>query len=85
MEVFVVGQDVLKREKLQWIVEGGKYKTSFLLPDDENGSQSEGLLISETVVPGFEYTDHDFMRKERLETLVTKEEAKAFEWMLKKE
>ena len=46
---------------------------------------SDGLLISETVVPGFEYSDHDFMKKERLEALVTAEEAKALEWLLKKE
>lgn len=65
------------------IVEGGKYKTSFLLPDDEEGG-SEGLLISETVVPGFEYTDHDFMTRERLQALVTQDEAKLLDWMLKK-
>ena len=28
-------------------VEGGKYKASFLLPDEEGDSESEGLLISE--------------------------------------
>ncbi|EMF17794.1 Cupin_5-domain-containing protein [Sphaerulina musiva SO2202] len=83
IEVFTVGQDVVKGEKLQWIVEGGKYKTSFLLPDDEEGG-SEGLLISETVVPGFEYTDHDFMTRERLQALVTQDEAKLLDWMLKK-
>ena len=72
VETFVVGHDVAKGERLQWIVEGGKYKCSFLLPDVEGGKESEeGLLISETVVPGFEYTDHDFMREERLEALVT--------------
>lgn len=64
-------------------MEGGKYKTSFLLPDDEEGG-SEGLLISETVVPGFEYTDHDFMTRERLQALVTRDEAKLLDWMLKK-
>ena len=45
----------------QWIVEGGKFKASFLLPDTEGGNESaKGLLISETVVPGFDYRDHDF-------------------------
>ena len=47
VETFVVGHGSLKGEKLQWIVEGGKYKASFLLPDEEAGTQSGGLLISE--------------------------------------
>ena len=47
VEVFTVGQDIEKGERLQWIVEGGKYKSSFLLPDEEGTSESGGLLISE--------------------------------------
>jgi len=31
------------------------------LPDEEGGKESQGLLISETVVPGFEFCDHDFL------------------------
>lgn len=81
VETFVVGPDVLKGERLQWIVEGGKYKASFLLEEEDGagaGGESGGLLISETVVPGFEYDDHDFMRIERLEALVTKEQVSSF-------
>lgn len=47
IETFVVGQDIYNGERLQWLVEGGKYKASFLLPDVKGGSESEGLLISE--------------------------------------
>ena len=47
IETFVVGHDIHGGEKLQWLVEGGKYKASFLLPDAEGRSESEGLLISE--------------------------------------
>ena len=47
IETFVVGHNVEKGERLQWIVEGGKYKASYLLPDHEGGEESEGLLISE--------------------------------------
>ena len=48
IETFVVGQNVHNRERLQWIVEGGKYKASFLLPDTTaDGGSEEGLLISE--------------------------------------
>ncbi|OQO03841.1 hypothetical protein B0A48_10482 [Cryoendolithus antarcticus] len=51
----------------------------------DGGTSSDGLLISETVVPGFEYEDHDFMTKERLQALVTVEQAKEMEWMLRKD
>jgi len=84
VETFVVGQDVMKGERLQWIVDGGKYKSSFLLPDEEDGKSSEGLLISETVVPGFEYSDHDFMKAERMDALVSTEQRKEMDWMLRK-
>lgn len=80
----MVGQDVLGGEKLQWIVEGGKYKASFLL-DREDGRDGEGCLISETVVPGFEFADHDFMRRERAEALLTQEQVQEMGWMLRKD
>ena len=49
IETFVVGSDIESGEKVQWLVEGGKYKASFLLPDEAEGrsKKSEGLLISE--------------------------------------
>jgi hypothetical protein len=85
IETFLVGPNVAKGERLQWIVEGGTYKGSFLLPDDEGGEESEGLLISETVVPGFEWGDHDYMKSDRLEALATGEQKKELEWMLRRD
>jgi predicted cupin superfamily sugar epimerase len=82
VETFVVGHDVAKGEKLQWIVEGGKFKASFLLPDEEAGTESQGLLISETVVPGFEFCDHDFLSPASLEELLGNEQAKELSWLL---
>lgn len=82
VESFVVGHDVAKGEKLQWIVEGGKFKASFLLPDVEGGEESGGLLISETVVPGFEFEDHDFLSEKGLEELVGRERAEELKWLL---
>lgn len=81
IESFVVGQDVSKGEGLQWIVEGNVYlKASFLLPDEEGGEESEeGLLISEAVVPGFEYPDHDFLARSGLRELLGVEGAKGLE------
>ncbi|CAK4031193.1 related to DUF985 domain [Lecanosticta acicola] len=84
METFVVGQNVSKGERLQWIVPGGKYKCSYLLPDKEGGDSSEGLLISETVVPGFEMTDHDFLKEDRFRILLTEEQVHETSWMLRK-
>jgi uncharacterized protein len=85
VETFVVGQDIAKGERLQWIVDGGKYKGTFVLPDEAGGKESkEGLLISEVVVPGFEFADHDFMRAERLTALVTSEQREEVGWMLRK-
>lgn len=84
VETFVVGQDVSKGERLQWIVDGGKYKCSFLLPDEDAGDSSEGLLFSETVVPGFEFADHDFMKPDRMDALVTAGQRRDFDWMLRK-
>ncbi len=82
VETFVVGQNVEKGEKLQWIVDGGKFKASYLLPDEEGGSESQGLLISETVVPGFEFVDHDFLAPEGLVELLGKEKAAELSWLL---
>jgi predicted cupin superfamily sugar epimerase len=50
VESFVVGKDVTKGERAVWIVKGGKYKASYLLPADaEDGRDVEAdrLLISE--------------------------------------
>lgn len=89
VETFVVGPDVARGERLQWIVEGGKYKASFLLADaGGNGAQAEeqsrGLLITETVVPGFEFCDHDFLEREGLESLVGGKEAEKLAWLVRK-
>jgi predicted cupin superfamily sugar epimerase len=52
IESFVVGHRIEKGERLQWIVDGGKYKSSYLLPDsDGDENESEGLLISEVSMP----------------------------------
>ncbi|TVY46603.1 Uncharacterized protein LOCC1_G001845, partial [Lachnellula occidentalis] len=83
IETFVVGANLAAGEKLQWIVEGGKFKASYLLPDEEGGVESkEGLLISETVVPGFEYCDHDFLPEEGLRELVGREKGEELSWLL---
>ncbi|KAF2680787.1 hypothetical protein K458DRAFT_310852 [Lentithecium fluviatile CBS 122367] len=79
VETFVVGKDAERGERMVWVVEGGKYKASFLL----ESSEGEGLLISETVVPGFEYSDHDFLTRQRFGELVTEEQARELGWLVR--
>jgi predicted cupin superfamily sugar epimerase len=51
-------------QRMQWVVDGGIYKASFT-------NDSDGLLISEVVVPGFDFDDHNFMAsREELVRLV---------------
>lgn len=47
VETFVVGKDVERGERLQWVVEGGKYKASFLLEDEEGRGVSEGGRVED--------------------------------------
>lgn len=47
VESFVVGKDVEAGEKVVWIVEGGKYKASFLEVEDGVDEWEAKLLISE--------------------------------------
>ena len=84
IETFTVGHDVAKGERLQWIVEGGKFKASFLLPESGERENKAGCLISETVIPGFEYADHDFMTAETLKHLVKEEDFEELAWLLRK-
>jgi predicted cupin superfamily sugar epimerase len=107
IETFRVGHDIAKGERLQWIVEGGNYKASFLIGEDEVKGDGSGLLISEvccasiffvgiylrvyeanekqTVVPGFDYNDHDFLTANGLKKLVAPEDLKHLEWLLRKD
>lgn len=85
VETFVVGADVEKGERVQWIVEGGKYKASFLLECESKDGRQEPLLISETVVPGFEFKDHDFLTMERFERLLGEEQRRELEWLVRRQ
>jgi hypothetical protein len=40
--------------------------------------------VLKTVVPGFEYSDHDFLLPERLKELVTPEQVEEMAWMLRR-
>ncbi|KAK3403332.1 RmlC-like cupin domain-containing protein [Sordaria brevicollis] len=89
VESFLVGKDVEKGEKVQWIVEGGKYKGTFVLPvgDGEDGKEDAMIFISETTVPGWEVFDHDFLDRKGLEMLMEgdDEKIKQLEWLVKEE
>lgn len=65
---------------MQWIVEGGDYKASFLIEDGD-----DECLISEVVIPGFDYHDHNFMSsREELVALAGEDVAKQYGWLLAK-
>lgn len=51
IETFRVGRDIAGGERLQWIVEGGNYKASFLIPDASVEEGESSLLISEVMSP----------------------------------
>lgn len=74
---FVVGFNHSKGEVSQWVVPGGVWKASFLIPSDESGHghEDDHLLISEVVVPGFEYDDHQFLPDDKLVDLVGEQRA----------
>ena len=91
VETFVVGTDVQRGEVTQWIVEGDRFKTSFLLEDEDTpmneegekkGGSERGLLISETVVPGFEFCDHDFMTAEQMRECIGVDGMEDLGWLL---
>ncbi|QPG74445.1 hypothetical protein FOA43_001774 [Brettanomyces nanus] len=86
IKTFIVGFDTEKGEVDQWVVPGGVYKASFLLPKDpiKGESDEDHLLISEVVVPGFEFEDHKFMPNEECLKRLVKDERKAEEmrWLL---
>jgi hypothetical protein len=82
VETLVVGHNVEEGGRLQWVVPGGKYKASFILPDEEGGASSEGLLISDNAVPRLEFCDHDFWGENGLRELVGEERAGQLKWLL---
>ena len=77
---FRVGFDYKNGELSQWVVPGGVYKASFIVPNTEF---DDGLLISEVVVPGFDFEDHTFMSGyEELADLVGETRAKELKFLL---
>ncbi|RPA94682.1 hypothetical protein L873DRAFT_1700509 [Choiromyces venosus 120613-1] len=79
VETFVVGCDVEKGDVAQWVVEGGVWKGSML------GEGVGELLITEVAVPGFDFSDHEFMAKGRLADIVGLEAAEELSPMLRSE
>ncbi|KAJ4133576.1 hypothetical protein NW768_005163 [Fusarium equiseti] len=89
IESFIVGNAVEKGERLQWIVEGDVWKASYLLPTEQNPTyetgeqETDGLLISETVVPGFEYEDHEFLTRQGISDLLREDQVRELDWLVR--
>ncbi|KAF5978204.1 DUF985 domain-containing protein [Fusarium coicis] len=83
-------REVERGERIQWIVEGDVWKASYLLPNEpdtsheSNREETGGLLISETVVPGFEYHDHAFLTQEGIRELLQEEQARQLDWLVRR-
>lgn len=81
IETYIVGHDIANGEKLQWVVESGVWKACYLLDDAEG--ESDGMLISETVAPGFEYADHEFLSEKTAGKLLSEDKVKQLKWLIR--
>lgn len=43
------------------------------------------LIQSQTVVPGFEYADHDFLREEAFDRILDKGQADELRWLVRRD
>lgn len=41
------------------------------------------LIVGQTVIPGFEYSDHDFLTENVFKALVTEEQAQELKWLVR--
>jgi predicted cupin superfamily sugar epimerase len=62
-------------QELFLAVPGGIWKASSLI------GEAEFALVSEVVVPGFDYADHEFMRPEQLQALLGDQAAAWMPWL----
>ncbi|TFK32558.1 RmlC-like cupin domain-containing protein [Crucibulum laeve] len=71
VEKKVMGTNVTAGETRLLLVGTGIWKMSRLLPEDlaDDKRDNEGCLITEVVVPGFHWEDHQFLTKAALEEL----------------
>ncbi|KAF7594142.1 hypothetical protein BBP40_009991 [Aspergillus hancockii] len=82
LESFTVGHDNNRGERLQWFVGGGSYSALFLLPDQTEQDDTR-LLISETIIPGFEYKNYEFLRAQDLREKVDEDVFESTRWLLR--
>lgn len=60
-EEVVLGTNVQKGEKIFFVAKGESWKCTELLKGD-----SDFGLLSEVVVPGFDWSDHEYAKKEKM-------------------
>lgn len=56
-----------------------------LIPLPNNACDTWITDDEQTVIPGFEYSDHDFLKEGTFEEIVTKEQADELRWLIRKE
>jgi len=91
----VMGTDVSKGETRLLLVGSGIWKMSRLLPDaasnghaqgqttsqDQEKQENDHCLITEVVVPGFHWEDHQFLVREELEALFAGQAEEGKQWV----
>lgn len=83
IEEFIVGFDLEKGEKTQWIVEPGTYKGCYIMPiNGEEISSKDYLWVSEIVIPGFEFSDMKFLDNEALISKIGMEKGEKLAFLL---
>lgn len=89
MRRVTVGPDAAAGEVRQLVVGGDEWKASEIPDEDLQGGDKErvGCLITEVVVPGFHWQDHEYLTKQGLQELFAgaPEEQAKYETRIKQE
>jgi predicted cupin superfamily sugar epimerase len=59
-----------------------RYVVTWFIPGSGAISKEADITI-QTVIPGFEFSDHDFLTMDRFKQLVTEEQVKEMEWLVR--
>lgn len=51
----------------------------------EDAKMDQTADFEQTVIPGFEYSDHDFLTRDKFEELVTEEQARELGWLIRED
>lgn len=81
---FRVGFDLENGEIIQWVVPPNVYKGCYLITDKDSSLETadDCLLVSEVVVPGFQFEDMVPITKEEMSQITNKAFTDSVEWLI---